>query len=74
VTQVEARGPSARERDLDPTRGAARREGFLIAAFALLTLVGLWTVAVAEFAEDMPPPRNGQSVSAPTESPAPDTK
>jgi hypothetical protein len=60
--------------EVDPTRGASRREGFLLAAFAVLTLVGLWTVVVAELADDAPPSANGPSVAAPTEKSSPDTQ
>ena len=55
----------------DPSRGAGWREGFLLAAFAVLALVGLWTVVVAELADDTPPQ---QSVAAPTEKSVADTK
>jgi hypothetical protein len=55
----------------DPSLGAGRREGVLLAAFGVLTLVGLWTVVVAELGDDTPPQQN---VTAPTEKPAADTK
>ena len=59
---------------LDPTDGAARREGFLLAAFCALFVVGVWTVVASEFGAQEPAPRTGPSVSPSTESQAPPSK
>ncbi|HEY6877101.1 MAG TPA: hypothetical protein VI299_03740 [Polyangiales bacterium] len=59
---------------VDPTVGAGRREVLLLAAFAVLVVVGLWTVVVAELSDDTPSSHTGKSVSANTEPPAADTK
>ena len=57
---------------LDPAHGARRREGFLLSAYAVLFLIAVWTVVVAEL---MPEPsdtsRRGVEARASTGEPAP---
>ena len=45
---------TARQREAarEPVRGARRREGFLLASYALLVAIGLWTVVAAELQDD----------------------
>ena len=58
----------------DPTTGAARREGLLLAAFCVLFVIGVWTVVASEFGTQEPAPRTAPNVSASTESQTPPSK
>lgn len=41
--------------------GARRREGFLLAAYAVLLLIGVWTVVAAELGDpESGPARSGE--------------
>lgn len=45
---------------MDPARGARRREGFLLSAYAVLFVIAVWTVVVAELMpESTDTPRRG---------------
>lgn len=59
---------------LDPTTGAARREGLLLAAFCALFVIGVWTVVASEFGAQEPAPRTAPNVSVSTESQATPSK
>jgi hypothetical protein len=56
-------------RPAEPSVGAARREGVLLAAFAVLFVVGVWTVVVAELSPQEPDNLHPQTVTLPTQKP-----
>ncbi|MDB4989074.1 MAG: hypothetical protein JWN04_4252 [Myxococcaceae bacterium] len=61
-------------REQNPEHGARRREGLLLGAYAVMFVVGVWTVAVAELAPPQPLSTRPSIVTQPTErapSPAP---
>ena len=58
----------------DPTEGALRREGVLLAAFCALFIVGVWTVVASEFGTQEPVRREVLTVSPSTESQGPPSK
>jgi hypothetical protein len=51
-----------------PSVGANRREGLLLAAYAVLFVIAVWTVVVSELAPDAPAARSGPNVTPPTPS------
>jgi hypothetical protein len=53
----------------EPSQGAARREGFLLGAFVVLFVIGVWTVIVAEFSPQEPDNLHPQTVTLPTQKP-----
>ena len=66
-----ARGalPQAFVRVDEPSRGAARREGVLLAAYVVLFVIGVWTVVVAELSPQEPDNLHPQTVTAPPQKP-----
>jgi hypothetical protein len=53
----------------EPSRGAARREGVLLAGYVVLFVIGVWTVVVAELSPQEPDSLHPQAVTAPTQKP-----
>jgi len=51
----------------EPTYGAGRREGVLLGAYALLLIVGVWTVVVSELGTQEPASVGSESVTSPTQ-------
>lgn len=69
IASHELSAADARLAAADPARGARRREGMLLAAYALLFLIGVWTVAVSELSPQEPSSLHPSTVRPPTQGP-----
>ena len=58
----------------EPTEGARRREGLLLAGYAVLFVVGVWTVLLSQLATPEPAPRDTPTVTPPTNPSSPAAK
>jgi hypothetical protein len=50
----------------EPTDGARRREGLLLGGYAVLFVIGVWTVVVSQLAAPEPAARDTAGVPLPT--------
>jgi hypothetical protein len=62
------------QHDVEPTAGARRREGVLLGAYALLFVLGVWTVVLSELDTQEPKSRDTQTVLLPTKKSSPASK
>ena len=51
----------------EPSHGANRREGLLLAGYVLLFLIGVWTVVVSELSPQQPAAPTNLNVMPPTQ-------